>query len=113
MYATTLINITAAQIAGAQFASTSVVGFEYGRQLRTTMNKEYPTAKALTGKPKRPRLHLAGGSWRPWMRRRSTQPMESIYVDIRARSETEMMMLKAVSEPRVIRHSSSATREER
>lgn len=39
--------------------------------------------------------------------------MDSMYVDMSASSDTEMMMLKAVSEPREIRQRRTAKREDR
>lgn len=100
MYATRLKMITATQMTGAQFASTGAGEDEPGKQLMTTTRAEYATATALMGRPNRPRLHRACGRSSPLSRRRSTQPMESMYVDMSARRESEAMILNARLEPR-------------
>ena len=62
-------------------------------------------AKVLIGKPNRPSLHRAGGKGSPRIRLSRRQPIESIYVDISASKESDMMILNANVLPKLMRHS--------
>ena len=101
----TLNTITPAHTAGAQFAEEAVTGRPPGKQLMTTANPAKKNAKAFIGSPHLPKLHLACGRGSPRRRFKRTQPIESMYVDISASRESEMMMLNAKVLPRLIKHS--------
>jgi hypothetical protein len=77
------------------------------------MNPEYAKANALIGSPHLPRLHLAWGKGSPRMRLSSTQPMDIMYVESKARSERETIMLKAKLDPKLMRQRSVVRKEVR
>lgn len=74
-----------------------------GQQLQKKDQQEYIKARVLTASPLRPKLQRHEGSSWPRARLRATQPIDMVYVAMRATVDSEIMALNATVEPMLIK----------
>jgi hypothetical protein len=95
-----------------QFIVEGVTLAEIGKKQNTQIQHKKSRAIVLMKGPARPRLHRRGGKGGPLKRRIMTQPIETMYVEIRALVPIDVMAWKATVLPMLIRDNKLVMRNE-